>query len=68
MNKMDMKNKPSKGFWYLYFLSLFILIIVIFKIDIKLEPILWLSLPFLNFGITYFIIIIHFVVDLIIEN
>lgn len=62
------KNLPSKEFWSLYVIVLFIMIFIGLKngVDINLPYII--LLPILNFFITYCVIIAHVLISAILDE
>lgn len=59
------KEVPSKNFWSLYIVCLFVLIYILMKSNLKLDLLLIIAIPFLNLFFVYFVLIIHIFVDML---
>lgn len=59
------KNLPSKEFWSLYIIVLFIMIFIGLKNEVDIDFPYIILLPILNFFITYCVIIAHTFVSVI---
>lgn len=66
-----MKNKkkyPSKEFWILYIICLFILFYIGLKNGAKIDLVYIIVLPIANFILTIIIVILHYFIDMILGN
>ena len=62
------KNYPSKGFWTLYIICLFILIYIGFKNGVKTDLLYIILTPIANLIITGIIIVLYFVIGMILGD
>lgn len=59
------KNLPSKEFWTLYIIILFIMIYIGLRNGVKIDLPYIILLPILNFFVTYCVILAHILVSII---
>lgn len=62
------KEYPSKEFWILYIICLFILFCIGLKNNVKIDLIYIIVLPIANFMLTIAIVILHYFISMMLGN